>query len=658
MRNNLDRRDFLKLTAGSVAGGIAATALPAMAGTARQTGMSEAPMLAGQVAAGSLPPVSERIPLDPRVITPYEDIGQYGGTWRRGFKGVSDRWGNVKLIEEMAIEWDAPDTSTINLSPNYISGWSQNDDATEYTFTIREGLRWSDGSLFTTEAVQFWYDEMFLGELANPQQQLTPGGVLMELEVIDDLTWTVRFAQPVPLLPINIAKNTMGPPGGPTMAAPGHYLREFMPQYTSDQSKIDAAMEATGAQSWIELFGDGGNLQGTIAFFFRNPELPIIGAWRSANLASDDPYVMERNPYYHQVDTAGNQLPYIDTVENMLFADNAVFDLWIAQGLIDFQMRHVGAAGYTYYKENEEVGDYRVLRWRAASTNGYHPNINSADPQKRALFDDARFREALSIAINREEINELVYDGLSKPRQASPVSGSPSYDAEFEARWAEYDPQRAMSLLDEIGLATDDDGFRLRPDNGERLRISLLHRSQTGTPAADEAGIVQDYWRAIGLDVSQDVVERSLYEERVHNGDVDIGVWGVDRSSIVIADPGRLLGTIDDGPWAPLFGHWYLGEASTRKKEEPPADHPIREIWRLWDLCRAEPDEALRNAYFQQIVDIHKAHPYMIGTVGEGATVVIVSNAMYNVPDAFINDDTLRSPGYAQLAQFSFGRQA
>ena len=654
MDNRLNRRDFLKLAAGSAAGAIAATALPALAGPARQMAFNEAPMLAEQVAAGALPPVNDRIPLNPRVLTPYEDIGQYGGTLRRGFKGMSDRWGIIKLIEEMAIEWYAPATGAITLAPNYIAGWTQNEDATEYTFTIREGLKWSDGTPFTTEAVQFWYDEVFLGELSSPQQQLMPGGVLMELEVVDEFSWTVRFAQPVPLLPINIAKNTMGPPGGPTMAAPGHYLREFMPQYTSDQSRIDAAMEANGVQTWIELFGGSGRLRGPIAFFFRNPELPVVGAWRSVNQPVEDPYLMERNPYYHQVDPDGNQLPYIDSIENALFADNTVFDLWIAQGLIDFQMRHVGAAGYTFYKENEEVGNYRVLRWRNASTNGYHPNINHSDPQLRALFDDARFREAMSIAINREEISELVYDGLAKPRQASPVSGSPNYDPEFETRWAEYDPARAMALLDDIGLASDDEGFRLRPDNGQRVSFAIMHRSQTGSPGADEAGLVQDYWRAIGLDVIQDVVERSLYEERVRTGDVDVGVWGVDRSSIVIADPGRLLGTVDDGPWAPLYGHWYLGEASMRKKEEPPADHPIREIWRLWDLTRVEPDEAQRNAYFQQIVDVHKAHPYMIGTVGEGTTVVIVSSNLYNVPDGFINDDTLRSPANAQLTQFSY----
>lgn len=107
-------------------------------------------MLAEQVATGTLPPVNERVPLNPRVITPHEAIGQYGGSLRRGFKGISDRWGNIKLVEEMAIEWESPDADTINLAPNYISGWTQNDDATEYSFTLREGLKWSDGAPYTT----------------------------------------------------------------------------------------------------------------------------------------------------------------------------------------------------------------------------------------------------------------------------------------------------------------------------------------------------------------------------------------------------------------------------------------------------------------------------------------------------------------------------
>ena len=660
-KNELSRRGFLKAMAGGTAAAIAASTVPvSMAAPAKQAAANEVPMLADLVASGDLPPVSERIPVNPRVVTPAEEIGQYGGTWRRAFKGLSDRWGPTKLIEEMAIEWDVPEPDTIELTPNYISEWTQNEDATEFTFTLREGLKWSDGELFTTEDVQFWYDELYLGELQNKSQQLTLQNeagerVDMELEVVDDLTWTIRFPAPNPLLPIFIAKSTHGMTGGPTMAAPAHYFREFMPQYTSDQSRIDAAMEANGISTWQELFGTAGDMQGPIGFWFRNPELPVIAAWKSTNAPTEDPHRMERNPFYHAVDPEGNQLPYIDRIEHALFDDNSVFDLWIAQGRIDMQNRHTDAANFTFYKENEEAGNYRVLLWRAASTNALHPNTSHLDPGLRELFSDARFREALSIAINREEINNLVYDGLLEPRQVSPVSGSPNYDPEFETRWAEYDPDRAMALLDEIGLEVDGNGFRMRPD-GEPLTFRILHRETTGTPAADEMQQVENYWRAIGLNVSQDVVERSLYEERVQNGEVDIGVWGADRNSVVIADPGRYLGTTDDGPWATLYGHFY-DTGSPYRKEEPPEDHPIWEIWSLWDQVQKEPDEATRNALFTDLINIHKEQPFMIGTVGEAPTPVIVANNMFNVPADYIQDDTLRTPGYTNPAQYSFRQE-
>ncbi len=653
MDKKLSRRNFLRIAAGSTAGAIAtATTGISLAGPAQQGMYNEAPMLADLVASGALPAIEDRLPSNPRVITPIEEVGQYGGTWRRAFKGISDRWGPNKLHEEMAIEWDIPDPDTINVTANFVSEWSQNDDATEFTFTLRDGIKWSDGAPFTTADVQFWYDEVYLGELGGKQSYYTLNGVDMELEVADELTWTVRFPQPNPLLPITVAKSGGGLPGGPTMAAPAHYYSEFMPQYTSDQSRIDAAMEENGVTTWQELFGDGGNLQGPIGFWFRNPEMPVISAWRSANKPTEDPHIMERNPYFYQVDTEGNQLPYIDTIEHALFDDNSVFDLWITQGRIDMQGRHVNAANFTLYKESEDVGDYRVLIWRAASTNGLHPNISHNDPGLRALFDDARFREAMSISINREEINNLIYDGLLEPRQASPVSGSPNYDPEFETRWAEYDPDRAMALLDEMGLETDGDGIRLRPDNGERISFTILHRNVTGSTGADEMNLVEGYWEAIGLDVNQDVVERSLYEERVNNNEVDVGVWGVDRNSVVMADPGRYLGTIQDGPWAPAFGGWWEGDAFTGYKEEPPEGHIIREIWALWEAARAEPDEASRNALFTDLLNIHKEHPFQIGTVGESPALKIVSNRMHNVPAGYINDDTLRDMGSVNPQQF------
>lgn len=677
--SDLSRRDFLRLTAGATAMSLAAAcssgtpgapaeapaaaeeAAPAAADAAPAAPAApgqynEAPMLADLVASGDLPSVDERLPTTPRVISVNEETGEYGGTWRRAYKGISDRWGPTKLHEEMAIEWDAPDPETINVIASFVEKWEQNDDATEFTFTLREGLKWSDGEPFTTTDVQFWYDNMYLGDLGGKEDYYTLNGEDMQLEVIDDYNWKVSFAGPNPLLPITIAKRGGGPPGGPTMAAPSHYLSQFIPDHENgNQEMIDAAMEDAGVTTWQELFGQGGNLQGPIAFWFLNPDLPVINAWKISVPPPADPCVMERNPYYYQVDEQGNQLPYIDEITHDFFDSNEVFDLWIAQGRIDCQRRHVSAASFTFYKESEGEGDYTVMLWKAASTNCLHPNINNSDPVLAELFDTPAFREALSISIDREGINSLVYEGLFEPRQASPVSGSPNYDPEFETRWAEYDPDRANQLLDELGLEMGDDGVRMRPD-GEPLSFTILHRSLTGDPGADEITQVEQYWRAIGLDVNQEVVERSLYEERMNTGEVDVGVWGCDRNSVIMADPGRYLGTIDDGPWAPLFGHWWA-DSVDGVQVEPPEDHIIREIWSLWEQTRAEPDETKRNGLFTEMLNIHKEHPWMIGTVGEAPSPVIVSNRFGNMLNGYIGDDTLRDLGLINPQQF-FIRQA
>lgn len=641
-KKGLSRRKFLQMMASGTAAAIAASVTPLPSLAQGNMTFNEAPMLADLVSSGSLPPVDQRIPADPRVVTPLEEVGQYGGTLRRAFKGISDRWGPTKLNEEMAIEWDIPDVDTINVIANYISGWTQNDDASEFTFTLRDGLKWSDGHPFTTDDVQFWYDQYYLGGLGPKESPITLGGVDMGLEVVDSLTWKVSFPSPNPLLPLSIAKLTHGDWGGPTMAVPKHYLSQYIPDLTTDQSLIDKAMADSGVDTWQQLHGDGSFINGPISGWWFNPEVPIINAWKSKNLPSEDPWLAERNPYYHAVDPEGNQLPYLDGMTHAWFDDNSVFDLWVAQGLIDAQIRHVAPGNFTFYKENEDAGDYTVLLWKNASTNAFYPNISHKDPVMRAIFDDARFRQALSISINRDEINNLIYDGLYEPRQASPVSGSPNFDPDFETRWTEYNPDQANQLLDDMGLTErGSDGFRLRPD-GQPLVVTILFQSGLNQ-MADEVTLVEGYWEAIGININQELVERSLYQQRVADGDVDVGVWSADRNSVVMADPSRYTAEQSDGPWAPLYGAWWA--KLPRASEEPPKDHPIREIWRLWEATRAEPDEATRNDYFKQMLDIHKEHPYMIGTVGENPQPFIKRNNVGNIIGGLIWDDTLRSPG-------------
>ena len=637
---------------------ISALARSTSAPASQAGGYKEAPALADLVKAGKLPPVEQRLPVSPRVITPLERVGQYGGTWHRAYSGLSDRVGPAKLHEAYVIRWDAPNPSTLGLAANVVDSFQINDDASEYTFHLREGMKWSDGHDVTTDDVRFWYEDYqlvpdIIPTPSNAIRQIVNGeSRIAQLDVLDPYTFKVTFPAPNPLLPLYLAKSGGGLVAGPAYLAPAHYLKQFHPKY-ADVNKLNAMAADKKLPGWQALWGTAGDQQGPANFWFINPDLPILNAWRTTVPAPGDPHVMERNPYFYWVDTDGNQLPYIDKVEHALYQNSEVLNLWVAQGKIDEQGRGMSAASYTFYKENEAKGAYKVYRWRSASTESYFPNQNSDNPMLRQLFGAPEFRKALNISINREEINQVLYNGLGRARQAAPVNGSPEYDPDFETRWTEYDPDTANALLDNMGLARGADGIRTMPD-GTPIEWVVEHTSLPGSPGNDQHEFVRRAWEAIGLRVTMNYVERSLYQQHVNNGDIDMGYWGYDRLSVIKADPGRWTGVIQDGPWAPRWGNFYNN--APYKKEEPPAGHPIRQVWSLWEKTQQTPDEATRNSYFQQLLDIHKAAPFVVGVVGELVSPFIVKSNFRNFGDGYIADDTLRDDGLLNPPHFFFER--
>lgn len=611
-------------------------------------------MLADLVKAGKLPAVGLRLPAVPRVITPKEKVGTYGGTWHRAYKGVSDRWGPTKLMEEHIIQWQweggAPKT-VINTAEK----WEQNANASEFTFYMRKGMKWSDGSDFDTADVKFWYEDIYLNTDITP----THGNPMdnadktaFEITIVDQYTFKVKYKAPKPLMSILTAKSGIGTQCGPDFAAPAKYMKQWHIKY-GDQAKINAKLAEFKLTKWTELWCTGGNsgdMQGQMYFWFLNPERPTITGWKLISPPPNDPLLEERNPYFFKVDTAGNQLPYIDKIEHALFSDQQVLNLWLVSGKIDMQYRYTDLGAYTLYKENEAKGAYKVQKNLSASVSAVYPNINNPDPVLAKLCDTPDFRHALSIAINRKEINDLIYNGLQTPMQGCPIHGSPNFDAEFVTKWAEYDPKAAGTLLDGIGCKMGADGkTRVRPD-GKPLQLTIESQDTTGSQGMDEANQIVKYWVAIGIGASYKNVERTLYEQHCHEGTIDVGRWGMDRNSIVMADPGRYTALTDDGPWAPLYGHFY--SKSTYKQLEPPADHPIRKVWDAVDKAGVEPDETKRNAIFKIVIDTHKANPWVIGTVGEQPALWIVKNTFHNVPQGYIEDDTLRDYGIAEPWQF------
>jgi peptide/nickel transport system substrate-binding protein len=619
----------------------------------------EAPELAQLVKDGKLPPVEKRLPDNPRVLKPLEETGQHGGVWRRAWKGLADHLAAGKLMEERLIEWDAPDPNTIRLVPNFVEKWEQSKDASEFTFYLRRGVRWSDGVEVTTDDVKFWLEDVEGNKdiRPNPSQLLWQrvGGERKNatVTIVDKYTWKVKYPATNALLPIWIAKNSgqgRGFTPFPGFFAPSHYLKKFHPKY-ADKAQLDKMATDQKLSGWVELWGKGGQLDGPIADYLRNPDMPTVAAWKAEKPPPADPIRMARNPYYWQVDDQGNQLPYIDAVEHSFFENTEVFRLWIAQGKIDLQNRHVDAANYTFFKENEQKGGYRVLNWRSASTNTYFPSINAPDPVLAKLFDTPDFRQALNLAVNRKEIADVVHNGLLKPRQYSPVKGSPEYDEGMEQAWTQYDPKKANELLDKLGLKKGPDGTRLRPD-GKPLEVTILHSTAPGAAENDQHELVRKYWTAIGVKTSVKAVDRAFYMEEYREGRIEVGYWGWDRASVNKADPGRWTAVVADGPWAPTFGQWY--NQDPYKKEEPPKDHWIRKIWELWEKVQQEPDEAKGHALFMEIIKLHREAPVAVGVVGEAVSPWIVKNNVRNVKAGYINDDTLRDYGLINPAQFFF----
>lgn len=609
--------------------------------TGQALAFEEAPMLRELVEAGTLPPVDERLPVNPTVVNAVE-VGEYGGVWNRAFKGPGDRWGPTKLMEERVLKYTADADGNVQLTPGYIESFSVNADSTEFTFTLLEGLKWSDGNPVTTEDVAFWYNDIFHNKDLTPNYEsyLAPGGTPLTIDIADDRTFTVKFGQPyVYFLNILAQDSTAGPSlDRPSFIAPAHYLRKFNSNHATAE-ELAALAEEYQVESWTDLWGS----KGLVTAWWFNEDLPVVTAWQVDGGVSGDTVTMVRNPYYYAVDQAGNQLPYIDKIEHRLFEAQDTFNLMIVQGQIDMQQRYVTANDFTFYMENIDKGEYEVRSSVSANVWSLVPNLTVQDDVLRDLFENADVRKALSIGVDRELINELAFSGLGEARSASPISGSPYFNADLEKHWTEYDPDTANALLDAAGLAERDaDGFRLRSD-GERFTIVVETSNDAYTNVLE---LVADNYSDIGVELLARLIDRTQWDDNRKNNNFQVQLIPFDRLSIVPADPRIMMGS---DFFANEYFTWYRtgGESGM----EPAADHAIRDVWAAWDeAARAgsiEEADAAANKMIAEFV----TNGWVIGLVGEVATPLIVKSNFMNLQDDLVGDNITRGIGIGRTQQ-------
>lgn len=615
--------------------------------TAPVSKFNEAPALADQVKAGKLPPVEQRLPKNPLVVPVVEKTGKYGGTWRIGLSGGQDQVGLYRIVGyDGLVRWDPNFKQVI---PNLAESVTANDDASEYTFKLREGVKWSNGKPFTANDIMFWYADITLNKDLTPAiaAWLIVNNKPVVVEKVDDYTVKFKFAGPYGLFLQRLAH----PDGTKITAYPADYLKQFHTKYNPD---IDKLVQQAGLKTWVDLFNAKIGAGERSAGYYANLELPRLIAWIPTT-----PYdgkatqvTLERNPYYWKVDAQGNQLPYIDKVQATIAGDVQALVLKALNGEIDLQDRHIAtASNKSVLTDGMQKGKYSFYELTPGLSSTFVLALNQThkDPVKRQIFQNKDFRIGLSYAINRQEIIDTVYVGQGKPYQVGPRPDSPYYNEKLATQYTQYDVKKANEALDKAGLTKKDaEGFRLMSD-GKRLSFTV-ESVPTYPDWNDSLQLIQKYWKAIGVDMQLKVEDRALLWQRVQANENDAVVWEGAGGYEVILDPRYYFPQVFDQPGCcELWAYWYVKD---NRGEEPPAD--VKKQMDLFNQVNATADPKKQETLMKELLAITAERFDYIGISLAANGYGIVKNNMKNVPKSFYNSWTYASPAGVNPAQFFF----
>ncbi|WP_285734639.1 ABC transporter substrate-binding protein [Nocardiopsis sp. ATB16-24] len=606
----------------------------------RAEGTGEAPMLAALVESGDLPPVEERLPDEPLVVEPHERVGVYGGEWNSAILGVGDwPWLGRTVGYENLTRWS---TDWQEVIPNLAESWEYNEDATELTFTLRAGLRWSDGEPFTSDDVEFAYNDIFNNHDLTPVAAAGPGTV----EKVDEQTFTIVFDEPNALWAgYDLLQYQV-------VTKPKHYLERFHIDHNPD---ADELAEEEGFTDWVEMFEAKAGVIDS-SRYWQNPDIPTMYPWKVVEpLADSGRMVLERNPYYWKVDTEGNQLPYIDRVVFDILPDEEVMLVRALNGEIDMHSRHFNTlANRPTLAEGRESGDFDFFELQPAEMNTamISLNLTHEDEELRETFNDRDFRAALSHAINRQDIIDVVYRGQGEPWQGAPRKDSPFYNEELATQYTEYDIDLANEILDEAGYdERDSDGLRTSP-RGETVRFTLSVPTDFRPDIVDSMEMVVGFWEDLDIDVDLNTEDRSLWQTRRENNEHDANVWSGDNGMMdAMYDP-RWYAPTQSGesnfgiPWA----QWYVSEGDDPRSQEPPAE--VVEHLEMYDAIKQEPDPAAREELMHDFLALTQEQFYAMGISLSPPGYGIVANDFHNVPETMYSSGNYNDPGPTNPEQY------
>ncbi len=581
-----------------------------------------------------LPPLAERLPEEPLVIAPYDSIGSYGGTLDALSNANEAGTSDFLSIRHVNLVRYSDDLQTI--VPNIAKSWSWNDDYTELTFNLRRGHKWSDGQPFTAEDVKFWYDNLALDPKINekPKDYVTVAGEPMQVEVVDPQTVVFKLPAPKPGLLAHFATHY-----GQGFQ-PKHFLGQFHPEINPDADALAQGMGFADGYDAIMAYYGNSDWTDTGTPMLNSPD-------RLSDLPADAMPTLEShfvirettegrhfvaNPYFHMVDTAGNQLPYINEMDELFANDQEVRLLKLVNGEADYKSQSLQLSDAPLLLENQEKGDYTIQLKPKIAMHTASFNVTHEDEAKRAVFGDLRFRKAMSIAINRDDLNQVAYFGEGQIQQYTGFSPAPEFvDPQWLTYATEYDPDGAKALLDEIGLVdADGDGFRDLP-NGDPLVLNLQFATQG--IAGQVVELFGQYWSEVGINSAVKEVTPDEYRSAQSSNQLDVGLWEKGQPVGIILGNNELW----VAPFENYFGHrsallWaeWMESGGTNGVEPPDYVKQLAEDINAFQSTPSGTDEF--KAIGARLVENMTSNLLFIGTALT-PDPIYHRNALKNVPE-------------------------
>ena len=582
------------------------------------------------------------------LVQPQRQVGVYGGTWHMAMVQSEPIFMNRVMGYENLVRWDKEWTKVI---PNVAQSFTVSSDSKTFTFDLREGMKWSDGQPFTADDVVFWYKAVYLNDelhsLVDPWIDVGKKGLTVEKQ--GDYAVVFRFAQPQGLFLQHLA--TLD--GAFATAYPRHYLAQFHKDYNPD---VDKLVAQEGVKNWVELFMKKTRQGPAAAMFSTAPEKPTLFAWilEPGSFKADGTpasvVTAVRNPYYWKIDTAYNQLPYIDRIEFQVVPSAADVLPLVLAAKIDSQDRNIPASAAL--PENQAKGKYGLYGLVSGFSNYMAISFNEtrADPVKRQIFRNKDFRIGLSCAIDRPAIIKAA--GLdAAPYQVAPLRGTPFYDEKMATQYLNYDVKLANEYLDRAGYSKRDAaGFRLGPD-GKRINFTMLVPTPIPIGNFDmHLRMIQADWRAVGIQMAVETVARADAEKRWANNDYDVTAFtGAGGYDVVLA-PRHYVPA--EGIWSqqgPLWAKWYANP-SDPQAEGPPA--AVKQTITLYRQLLQSADMAQQDKLMREIIAIDTEQFQVIGIHQAPTGYGVLRPGFFNVPSFMFSSSNYPQPAPTNPCQY------